>query len=418
MYQKTTLDNGVRIISERLPSATASLGIWIDAGSRDENATEAGCAHFVEHMLFKGTAGRSPQQIARELDGLGGMSNAFTSKENTCIYATVLDRHLPRLAELLTDLFLNSLYAPEEVQRERQVILQEISMVDDTPDDQIHDLFTTLLWPDHPLGREVLGNRASVESLDARRMQDFVGRHYTADRIVISAAGNVDHQELCNLFATRFGALVGRGPASSARHQPATITPRQRVVTKPLEQVHLITGGPGLPAAAAERYTLYLLNILLGGNMSSRLFQEVREKHGLAYSIFSYIASFADCGYVGIYLGVDQQEVNRAMTMVNTEITRMWTEVTPAAEMSNAREYAKGIMYLSAENMESRMTRLAHNEFQFGRHVPVEEVAAAIDGTTAEAVSALARQLFHGTPFSTVVLGPVKADAMSWAEGN
>ncbi|OIP47324.1 MAG: insulinase family protein [Deltaproteobacteria bacterium CG_4_10_14_3_um_filter_60_8] len=416
MYQKTTLDNGVRIISERLPSATAALGIWIDAGSRDEAAAEAGCAHFVEHMLFKGTAGRSAQQIARELDGLGGMSNAFTSKENTCLYATVLDRHLPRLAELLSDLFLNSAYDPEELQRERQVILQEISMVEDTPDDQIHDLFTALVWPGHPMGREVLGNRGSVEVLDSERLQDFVRRHYTADRIVITAAGNVDHQELCGLFVARFGALAARGSDVTIRNKPPGITPGQRVVGKPLEQVHLITGGPGLSAASDERYTLYLLNILLGGNMSSRLFQEVREKHGLAYSIFSYIAAFVDCGYVGIYLGVDQQEVNRAMAMVNKEITRMWTEVASTAEMTNAREYAKGIMYLSAENMESRMTRLAHNEFQFGRHIPVEEVAAAIDGTTAEEVAALAGHLFHGTAMSTVVLGPITQDALGWAK--
>lgn len=418
MYQKTILDNGVRIISERLPSATAALGIWIDAGSRDEAAAEAGCAHFVEHMLFKGTPGRSPQQIARELDGLGGMSNAFTSKENTCLYATVLDRHLPRLAELLSDLFLNSVYAPEEVKREKQVILQEISMVEDTPDDQIHELFTTLVWPTHSLGREVLGNRASVEAIDADRLRAFVGSHYTADRIVITAAGNVDHQELCTMFAQNFGGLAPNDPAIITRQQPAGLTIGQRIVTKPLEQVHLITGGPGLSAAADERYTLYLLNILLGGNMSSRLFQEVREKHGLAYSIFSFIASFVDCGYLGIYMGVDQQEVNRAMTMINSEIRRMWAEVVPPAEMTNAREYAKGIMYLSAENMESRMTRLAHNEFQFGRHIPVEEVAAAIDATTPEEVATLADRLFHDQAFSTVILGPVTPDAITWEKGN
>jgi predicted Zn-dependent peptidase len=414
MFEKTILDNGVRILSERLPFATASLGIWIDTGSRDEVEAEAGCAHFVEHMLFKGTADHSAQQIARELDGLGGMSNAFTSKETTCLYSTVLNSHLPRLADLLAELFFDSTFAPEEVQRERQVILQEISMVEDTPDDQVHDLFASLIWPDHSLGRGVLGSRETVEGFESQALQEFTRRHYTADRIIISAAGAVDHDQLCSLFADRFSRLTPLHQEKAGRYQPPPAPPNRLVVQKALEQVHMITGTYGLPAGAEERYAFSLLNIVLGGNMSSRLFQEIREKHGLAYSVFSYLASFVDSGYVGIYLGVDQKEVNRAMELVHQEIDKLSEGTISEEELANAREYAKGIMYLSAENMEARMTRLALHELQFNRRIPFEEVAAAIDGVGAEEIRDLAQRLFQGHGWSAAILGPLEPDAIDW----
>ena len=407
MLQKTILDNGVRIVSEQLPFSTVALGIWVDTGSRDELDAESGCAHFVEHMLFKGTDRRSAVQIARELDGLGGMSNAFTSKENTCIYATVLDSHFSRLADILCDLFLNSTFADEEVLRERQVILQEISMVEDTPDDQIHDLFAGLILSGHPLGRGVLGTRESVEALNAERLRDYVRRHYTPDRIVIAAAGNIEHRQLCDLVGAAFSRLTRRAVDQPGQRQPPSpVLPGQRVYPKPLEQVHIITGTPGLAAIDPQRYTLHLLNTILGGNMSSRLFQEIREKHGLAYSIYSYLSPFADCGYIGVYLGVEQQSAAQALELINCEIDKLCREPVSATELTNAKEYAKGILYLSAENMESRMTQLAHNEFYFGRHISIAETVAELERVSAGDLARLAGELFGDRRFSTTILGP------------
>ena len=414
MFKKSTLDNGVRIVSEQLPFSTTSLGIWVDTGSRDEQDAEVGCAHFVEHMLFKGTSQRSARQIAQELDSLGGMSNAFTSKENTCVYATVLGSHLPKLTDLLCDLFLNSVFADEEIQRERQVILQEISMVEDTPDDQIHELFASLIHPDHPLGREVLGTRESVESITRERLLAFVQRHYTTDRILITAAGDLDHHLLVDMANEKFGHLPLPTPTQSQRSTPNPGPPQKRIFDKPLEQTHIIIGSHALAADSERRYTLHLLNIILGGNMSSRLFQQVRETHGLAYSIYSYLAPFADCGYLAIYLGVDQITADQALKLIGKEISRLYREPVSSAELDNTKEYAKGIMYLSAENMEARMTRLARNELSFERHIGFEEAAAAMAGVSAEEIQNLAKELFQGKEFSGAVLGPLKKDDMIW----
>jgi len=408
VYQKTVLDNGVRIITEHLPFATASLGIWVDVGSRDEKETEAGYAHFVEHMLFKGTTSRTSQQVAREFDSLGGMSNAFTSKETTCLYATVLGRHINRLADLLADMVLNSVFDAKEISREQHVILQEINMVEDTPDDQIHDLFSRLIWPDHPLGRDVLGTRESIATTDSQRLKTFIHHNYTADRIVIAAAGDVDHQQICDLFSDKLENVSKSAKDSAERVAPRQVASSRQVITKPLEQVHILTGTHGMPANSPQRYTLQLLNIILGGNMSSRLFQEVREKHGLAYSIYSYLSSHADSGYFGIYLGVSERSVGKALAVIKKELSRLWEDSIPALELTNAQEYATGTMHLAAENMDARMTRLARNEFTFGRHFPLEEVVENIEKVTSLDIASLAEDLFFSQDLSTAVIGPTE----------
>jgi len=411
-YQKTVLDNGIRIVTEKIPSRTVSAGIWVDVGARDEQPDNNGSAHFVEHMLFKGTASRTAQEIAQEFDTLGGMSNAFTSGETTSYYATVLDDQVSRLIGLMGDIFQHSLFEEEEVVREREVILQEISMVEDTPDDRIHELFTGGLWGKHPLGYTVLGRREVVAAMDSAGLREYMRQQYTPERIVIAASGNVDHEQFCHLWQKQVGDLAKSGK-TTCRQPPPVLAPVRKLYKKNLEQAHMVLGSYGLPHVAPERYVLYLLHVLLGGNMSSRLFQEVREKAGLAYSIYSYLSSFTDSGYLGVYLGVDPAVVNKAMALVAREINGLRQNSVSAAMLSGAKDYAKAGIFLSAENMESRMTRIARNELTFGRYVSFDEVAAGFDQVRPEDIGDLAARLFSRPLFATV-LGPLKVKDVDW----
>lgn len=412
--EKTVYDNGLRVLTEKIPHArTVSAGVWVDVGARDEHDLNNGCSHFVEHMLFKGTPTRSAGRIARELDVLGGMANAFTSKDATCFYGTVLDKQLPRLIEIFADIFLHSLFAAEEIRRERQVIAQEIYMVEDTPEEQIHDLFEGLLWGHHPLGNTVLGSLEVVGHMDSQKLQDHVKRYYTPDRIVIAAAGNVDHDAFCELL-TPFVTLPPVQVPGRERHSPHPVSRVQRVFTKPLEQVHVTLGTYGLPVVSEERYKLMLLNILLGGNMSSRLFQEIREKRGLAYSVHSYLDSYIDGGYLSIYMGVHPTSLNEALGVVHDEVSRMRTEPVSAAELANALDFARAGLYLAAENLEARMTRLARNELYFNRHVSFKEVIAGLEQVVSADIAALADRFFlEGV--TAVILGPVKETAVDFS---
>jgi len=411
-YQKTVLGNGIRIVTEKIPSRTVSAGIWVNVGARDEQPHNNGSAHFVEHMLFKGTASRTAQEIAQEFDTLGGMSNAFTSGETTSYYATVLDDQVERLVGLLGDIFQHSLFAEEEVVREREVILQEISMVEDTPDDRIHELFTGNLWGKHPLGYTVLGPREVVASLDSAGLREYMRREYTPERIIIAASGNVAHEQFCHLWEKQLGTLAGSNKGAG-RQPPAVLAPVRKLYKKKLEQAHLVVGTYGLPLVAPERYALYLLHVLLGGNMSSRLFQEVREKAGLAYSIYSYLSSFTDSGYLGVYLGVDPAVLNKAMALVAREIKGLRQSTVSKSKLAGAKDYAKAGIFLSAENMESRMTRIARNELTFGRYVSFDEVTEGFDQVRAEDIANLAAQLFS-RPLAATVLGPLKEKDVDW----
>lgn len=414
MYQKSVLDNGVRIITEPVSqNRTVAVGIWVDVGSRDEHDLNNGCGHFVEHMLFKGTANRTAWQIARELDVLGGMSNAFTSRENTCYYATVLDIHLERMMELMADMYRNSLFDPEEVSRERQVILQEINMAEDMPDDQIHDLFAAQLYGRHPLGKTVLGSREVVAAMDAQKLREHVSAYYTPDRVVISAAGNVDHEAFVDICRKNFEYMAKASQQVPARRVPLELAPVRKIYSKPLEQVHAVLGTYGLSAVDPDRFALILLNIILGGNMSSRLFQEIREKRGLAYSIYSFVESFLDSGYLGVYLGVDRDTVNESIEVINDELKRLKIELVSGQELVDAKDFAKGSLYLSAEGMESRMSRNARNEYCFGQFVSFEEVAAEIDHVTSEDVLQLAERIF-GRELTASVLGPLNQNEIQW----
>lgn len=410
---KTVLDNGVRIITEALPVRTVSVGFWVDVGSRDENSLNNGCAHFVEHMLFKGTTSRSPVQIAMELDGLGGASNAFTSKENTCLYATVLDSQLAPLISIYSDLFLHSLFAQDEVVRESSVILQEIDMIEDTPEDQVHDLFAGIIWKGHPLSNTVLGNPDVVSSMTSARLQDFVGRFYSPENIIIAAAGGgLEHNAFVDLVAEQFSLLPSRRVSQkkdrnhSVRKRPEHLPYQRQIVTRPFEQVHITIGTYGLAAGSPERYALLLLNVLLGGNMSSRLFQEVREKRGLAYSICSFSEAQIDSGQIGIYTGVNPQNVQESIGLIEEIVADFARGSVEESDLERAKGFVRSSLYLSAENMDARMMRLAKNEFIFRQQISLSEVELALAKVTTEEVNDLARRLF-AQPMSGLILGPV-----------
>jgi predicted Zn-dependent peptidase len=408
MYRKTLLDNSIRIVTERLPSRLISVGIWVDVGSRDEDPSNNGSAHFAEHMFFKGTRTRSARQISQELDMLGGMSNAFTSTEHTCFYATVLDEHLDKATALLADIFLNSLFLQEEVEREREVILQEIAMVEDTPDDRVHELFTTLYWEGHSLANTVLGMKQVVENMTEVKLREYVRSSYLPGRIVVAAAGNVDHEHFSEIWRRSLGEIrEGDGNIHQRRAPSVRSEFSCQVVNRPLEQVHMVMGTTGVPANSPDRYKMLALNIILGGNMSSRLFQEIREKRGLAYSVYSYLSSNSDSGYAAIYLGVDPQSLGRSVELIHRELAKIKEGDITAEELSGAVQYAMSGIYLAAENMERRMTSLAKNEYYFGRHLPIEEMVAGLSAVKVDEINELAGALYGGGKIPVAMIGPV-----------
>ena len=411
MYQKTVLHNGISLITERSAARTVSFGVWIDVGSRDEDQVGSGSAHFVEHMLFKGTASRDAVTIARELDRLGGQANAFTSKEHTCLYGTVLDAQLPQLVALLSDLFLFSLYPEHEIERERLVILQEIGMALDTPEDLIHDLFAGVLWDGHPLGRPVLGQPEAISTMDRERLQKFTRRGYVPERVLIAAAGNVDHDALLAMLSAMGSLALPSTPLDAAlsRSTPIPLPARTLVYPKRLEQAHVLLGAYGPAANSESRYALALLSTILGGNMSSRLFQEVREKRGLAYSIYSFVDGMSDSGAVGIYAGVGHESVNEVMELIAAVIADLCAGGITEAELSGAQDFARAGIYLAEESMEARMMRLAKNELTLGRYIPIGEVEAALSRVGVDELTKLAGAVL-AKPMSGVVLGPVRTE--------
>lgn len=406
MYRKTILDNGIRVVTEHIPYVrSVSMGIWVTVGSRDEAEENNGISHFIEHMIFKGTAKRSALQIAKELDAVGGMSNAFTSRENTCFHARVLDTHVDVIVDLLSDIFLNSLFDPAETEKERRVILQEISMVEDTPDDYIHDLFSSLFWGDNPLGFSVLGTAQNVMQINSQTIHKYLHKTYLPDKIVVAAAGNLEHDAFLEQVRRAFSIVPDRNGV------PERVTPsvesRLAVHHKKCEQVNLILGTKSCSATDSRRYACILLNIILGGSMSSRLFQEIRERRGLAYTIYSFISSYMDTGLLGIYAGVTKKNIVQTIELILREIRNIKENSIDEAELASAKEHLKGGLLLAAENSDNRMTRLAKNEIQFGHFITYDELIAQIDAVTREDISMLAQEYLSSEALSLAALGPI-----------
>jgi predicted Zn-dependent peptidase len=413
-YHKTQLDNGIRVVSETLPALdSVSFGIWITTGSRDERVDERGLSHFIEHLLFKGTKRRSAFDISREIESVGGSVNAFTGKEYTCYHAKVLKRDITLAVDILADIVANSIFDAQEIERERMVVVQEIKMVEDTPDDYIHDLFYRSFWGDHPLGYPITGVQENVLSFQREEIIAFLQSHYTPDRIIVAAAGGLDHQQVVDLVMARLGHLR---PASSPMQRDGAHGGRSRmhVTYRDLEQIHFCLGTSGIPHNHQLRYAGHTLNTLLGGNMSSRLFQEVREKRGLTYSIYSFLNTYSDTGLFGVYAGTTKAEIEEVIALTLRELQAIREGRIRAEDLSAAKEYLRGSTILSLEGSEGRMSRLARDEICFNRHVPLEEVlqglAEVSDGTIAE----VAHTMLDSHPLCITLLGAINEEELPW----
>jgi predicted Zn-dependent peptidase len=407
VYRKSILPNGARIVTEELPHFhSAAVGFWLTVGSRDESETEQGLSHFLEHMAFKGTPRRDALAIAREADQLGGAMNAFTTKENTCFHARVLAEHLPRIIDLLGDLVLNPLYREKDLERERQVILEEILAQEDSPEDLIQVQFARHFWKNQPFGRSILGE---VEAISGFQRQDLVAYRqaaYRPEQMVVAAAGRITHDELMDLVGP---VLEGFSNGLPARLRgPVDVHPGKYLFPRDLEQVHACLGTRGPAADDARRFGATVLNIILGGNMSSRLFQEIRERLGLAYSIYSFLGFFSDSGVLEICAGVSPKHLPALLLAVSRELKIIMDEAVAETEMQAAKDYLKGSIYLHAEDVDQRMLRLAKNEINFGRYIPLEDVVNGLLKVTPEEVQALAQDFFAPEKWGIALLGPVE----------
>ena len=405
---KTVLKNGLRVLTKKMPhTRSVSMGVWVNVGARDETESESGLSHFIEHMIFKGTSKRSAYQIAKEFDAIGGHTNAFTTMENTCYHARVLDSHMETMVEILSDIFINSVFAPGEIDKERPVILQEIGMVEDSPDEYVHLLSGQNFWGEHPLGRSILGTPENIIRFDAGMIKNFFNHLYQPDRIIISAAGNLDHQHLVDLIKPAFEAIP------SGKDFPRRQTPPDRSAVdfnhRNLEQMHICLGTRGLPISDPRRYAFSLLNTIAGGNMSSRLFQEIREKRGLAYSVYSFISSHVDAGMFGFYMGVDAKRAREAILLVLEEIVKLKTKRVEPSELKGAIEYTKGSLMLASESADNHMVRNAQNEMHFGRDILLQEIVEKIEAVTADEILELADELIDPDKMTYTLLGPVDA---------
>ncbi len=407
----TRLPNGVRVLSEELPSlGSVTIGIWVENGSRYERPEQAGISHFLEHLFFKGTERRNAAQIAEEIDAVGGVLNAFTGKEYTCYYAKVLREHLPLALDLLADIFTRSTFVAEEIERERTVVQQEISQVEDTPDDYVHDLFNMAFWPGHPLSRPIAGTVESVGRFARSDFLDFLARRYRPDRIIIAGAGGLTHESLVDMAARHFGVLDGS--AEVVDGVPPQASAGLRVHEKALEQVHICMGTPGIAQVDGDRYAAHLLNLALGGGMSSRLFQEIREKRGKAYTVYSFLSSYLDAGYVGFYVGTSAESVREVVELVQAELARITANGLTPAELERTRNQMKGNLLLGLETSDSRMSRIAKNEIYFGRDVSVAEVEAGIDAVTNDDIVRVGGRLFATRLLGCTVLGDLKGERL------
>jgi predicted Zn-dependent peptidase len=403
---KTVLNNGIRILTKKMPhTRSVSMGVWVNVGARDEAMDESGLSHFIEHMIFKGTRKRTAFQIAKQFDAIGGHTNAFTTMENTCYHAKVMDTHTETMVDILSDIFLNSVFDAQEIERERPVILQEIGMVEDSPDEYVHVLTGRNFWGDNPLGRSILGRPENITRFDSETIKAFFHRLYQPDRIIISVAGNIDHTHFIELTGPAFENV------QSGNGFPDRITPEARTLVdvnyRKLEQVHICLGTKGLRIGDPRRYAFSLLNTILGGNMSSRLFQEIREKRGLAYAVYSFISSHVDAGMFGVYLGVDPKRTGETTELILDEIHKLKTEKVDSSELRGAKEYTKGSLLIASESNDNQMVRTAQNEIHFGRDIGLQEVLEEIEKVTQDQIINLANELFQKNQMVLTILGPL-----------
>lgn len=410
LYRRTILPSGVILVTESLPHVRSlAAGLWITTGSRHESRQQNGLSHLLEHMVFKGTRRRSAQEIAHYLESLGGHLDAFTSKEETCFYARTLDEHLPQALDILTDIVTQPKLSAEDLEKERQVILEEIKSVHDTPDDLVHDLLAQALFDGHPLSYPVLGSSANCRRFDAGTLRQFWSDHYRPQNFILAVAGNVDHDQVVDIWSRLLPEI--RDTASTP---PGPLAPRYtsgfRIKRKRTSQVHLCLGFPGLSSCHADRFVLLVLNAVLGGGMSSRLFQRIREQEGLAYSVYSYLDFYRDSGLLAVYLGVAGDNVGKSLELALKEIGRLRREALPPDVLQNAKAQLKGNLMLSLESVSNRMFRLARSEISRLPFLPLDKVVALIDQVSSEQIKNLAQELLAPERLALAATGQLPPD--------
>jgi predicted Zn-dependent peptidase len=403
---RTVIPGGLRVLTERMPHVrSVSVGVWLTRGSRHEPIELGGIAHFVEHMLFKGTATRSAEDIAQTIDSIGGQMDAFTSKEYAGYYLKVLDEHLPLAVDVLSDIVTRPAFAADDIQREKKVILEEIKMVEDTPDDLVHEIFTENLWQGHPLGRPILGTPDTVSALDGPTIRRYFGGTYTAPNLIVAAVGNIEHERVVELVSKAFAGVSSLGAALT--DQPPAVVPTVVVRNKDLEQSHVCLGTGAYPQDHRDRYASYVVNTCLGGSMSSRLFQNVREKRGLAYAVFSGLTAYRDTGAVTIYAGCANDAVGELIDVVVSELRRLKDDSLAPEELRRAKDHLKGNLMLGLESTSSRMSNLARQEMYFDQPYDLDDTLRGVEAVTPEAVERVTGELFDDAGLSATVLGAV-----------
>jgi predicted Zn-dependent peptidase len=414
VVRRTVLPGGLRVISESVPGVrSVAFGVWIGVGSRDESVSLAGASHYLEHLLFKGTRRRDAMSIAAEIEAVGGEINAFTAKEYTCYYARVLDVDLPLAVDVISDMVTSSLLTTSDVDNERGVILEEIAMHDDDPTDAVHDTFAEVVWPDSPLGRPVLGTVESIQSLSRTAIAGYYRRRYRPESLVVAAAGNVDHAALVRLVKKAFAHVpVAEDKSPSPPRiggRAPRFTPGAAVVRRPIEQANLVLGAAGLDRLDDRRFALGVLNAVLGGGMASRLFQEVREKRGLAYSVYSFTSHYADTGVIGVYAGCHPKRAVDVLDLCRQQLAAVAAGGVTAEELARGQGQMRGGLVLGLEDTGSRMSRLGKAELVYGELMTVDELLASVSAVTLDDVQEVAFELLRG-PLSLAAIGPYDDD--------
>ncbi len=408
MYRKSVLDNGIRVATETLPYfPTVSFGIWWKTGSRYENPTNNGISHFIEHMLFKGTTNRTAYDIAREIDAVGGTLNAFTGKEYTCVYARVLKRDMDIAIDILADMYKNSLFSEEDIEKEKQVIVQEIKMIDDNPEEYLFDMFSSAYYRGHPLGMSILGKEENIQQMSREKLLTHFSRHHATANTIITASGRIDHDAFVAKIEKLFGETTSGREAALPIERPSSCTGID-VYEKDLEHIYLCIGTDGVGQTDGRRYPLYALNAIMGGSMSSHLFQEIREKRGLVYNIFSYVNCFHDVGTFGITTSTSHEYLEQVLDLIKKEMAELRDHGVAANEIRFSKEHIKGNFFISLESSEARMGRLAKNEIYFDGYVPLRETLKSIDGIQKAQLDEMSQFVFGDlSRISLAILGRV-----------
>ncbi|RKY81082.1 hypothetical protein DRQ00_00675 [candidate division KSB1 bacterium] len=408
IYNKSTLTNGIRVISEQIPHVrSVSIGVWIIAGSRDETEENNGIAHFIEHMAFKGTQKRKTYEIAEALESVGGHLNAFTSKELTCFYAHVLDENLNMAVDVLSDIVLNSLFSEEEIEKEKNVVIEEINDLEDSPDELIHEYFVRDLYYPHPLSFSILGKRENVQNYHRDDLLDFIKQNYTPNRILIAAAGNVNHKALVEICDKYFGNYRNNSLSNRQLLKIPEEKPKISVIENPnINQAHICIGARSVEYTNPKKFSLLVLNTILGSGMSSRLFQSVRETHGIAYSVYSFFDFLMDTGMFGVYIATDRNKIDQAISLTKSEFERLKTEPIPKEELQKRKYQLKGNLMLGLEGTANRMNRLAKMGIYLDTFVTLDDTLNYIDKVTSPDILEAANELFTPEKLYTTILKP------------